>query len=64
MAKEQLPPCPRCKSNKQVNRHGREEFFCGKCSGIFDGDPDEGGTHSNKPSGRLEREERRKDQRR
>lgn len=59
------PPCPRCGTNRQVTNHGREEFFCGKCSGIFDANPDEGGTHSDfSPSARLERQERRQQSKR
>lgn len=54
------PPCPRCGTNRQVVNHGREEFFCGKCGGIFDSDPSEGGDYSDRdPSARLERQERR-----
>lgn len=60
-----LPPCPLCGTNRHVNAHGRDEFFCNKCKGLFDSDPDEGGTHSTfNPAARLEREERRAQQRR
>jgi ribosomal protein L37AE/L43A len=56
----QFPPCPRCGTNRKVNRHGQDQYFCGRCSGIFDDDPDEGGTHSTfNPAARLEREDRR-----
>ncbi len=60
MGKPIMPPCPLCGTNKQVNTHGRDEFFCNKCKGLFDSDPSEGGTHSDfNPAVRLEREERR-----
>lgn len=59
MPGQNLPPCPRCGTNKKVNTHGRDEFYCGRCGGLFDNDPDEGGTHSTfNPAARLEREER------
>lgn len=59
-----MPPCPRCRTNRHVNPHGREEFFCGKCCGVFDRDPDEGGTHSDwNPAARIEREERQQERR-
>lgn len=60
-----IPPCPMCGTNRQVNEHGRDEFFCGKCRGLFDSNPDEGGTYSDRnPSVRLEREERAQQRRR
>ena len=54
-----LLPCPVCKTAKHVHPHGREEFFCDKCKGLFS-DPNEGGDYSDRnPAARLEREERR-----
>lgn len=58
-ANQPMPKCPVCGTNRRVNRHGTEEFFCGGCRGIFDNQPDEGGTHSDRnPAARLERAER------
>ena len=53
------PPCPVWGTNKQVNSHGRDEFFCGKCGGLFDSNPDEGGSYYSDPSKRLEKQEER-----
>jgi len=55
-----IPPCPRCKTNRHANRHGREEYYCGKCDGIYDNDPDEGGDYGYDPSYRMEKQERRR----
>lgn len=55
------PPCPVCRSSKQVQPVGvsGDMFRCGKCGGLFDNDSDEGGDYSDRnPSARLERQER------
>lgn len=51
------PPCPVCRTNKHVNQHDGDCYFCNRCKGIFDNDPDEGGSCFNDPSKRLERQE-------
>lgn len=56
-----LPPCPVCRTAKKVVAVGSvgDMFKCTRCGGLFDTEPDEGGTHSNwNPAERLEREER------
>lgn len=60
--KKQLPACPVCKTAAQVKRSG-DNFVCGRCHGMFDGDPDEGGTHSDDPTRRIECEEARANRR-
>lgn len=63
MSKPQsLPPCPVCKTAKQVVRQGvvGDLFLCKKCGGIFDSDPSEGGDFHADPSRRIELQERRK----
>jgi DNA-directed RNA polymerase subunit RPC12/RpoP len=49
--------CPRCGS-KQTIRGVDGWYTCHGCGGLFDDDPDEGGTHMNNPAGRMERGER------
>ena len=49
--------CPMCRSTRFVAA-GPDLYKCAKCGGLFDGDPDEGGTHGHRPEMRLEREER------
>lgn len=50
--------CPRCK-RRQPARGPDAIYWCDHCQGQFDGDPDEGGSYSDRdPSARLEREER------
>ena len=59
---EAKPKCPACGTAKQVHAVGScgDMFKCGRCGGLFDQDPDEGGSHSNfNPGARIEREERR-----
>jgi hypothetical protein len=51
------PPCPLCKTNKHVANHGRDEFFCSKCRGLFDSKPDEGGAFYTDPVKNAERRE-------
>jgi hypothetical protein len=55
------PPCPQCHTNKYANAHDGDQFYCGKCGGIYDADPDEGGDYFRDPSKRMEAEERRRD---
>ena len=58
-----LMPCPRGKNHK-VTLHGQSEFYCTVCRMLFDNDPDEGGTHGDRPEARMMREERAKGGRR
>lgn len=53
------PPCPCCKTNKHVELNGRDAYFCGKCSSLFDFEPNEGGDYFSDPSKRMERAEER-----
>lgn len=55
--------CPGCGS-RQFKPAGPDMFKCSRCGGLFDDDPDEGGTHGHRPKARLEREERRIERRR
>lgn len=50
--------CPQCgnRSPKSIFQIA-DTFKCGRCGGMFDNDPDEGGTHYSDPSKRLERAE-------
>lgn len=59
--KPQLPPCPLCGTAKQVHAVGvsGDMFRCGRCGGLFEVDPDEGGDYSSDPSRRMEMAERR-----
>jgi ribosomal protein L37AE/L43A len=51
--------CPRC--GKPQPRRGPDAIYrCEKCGALHDGDPDEGGSHYNDPSKRLENQEQRK----
>jgi transcription initiation factor TFIIIB Brf1 subunit/transcription initiation factor TFIIB len=50
--------CPFCNSKKVVP-NGDREHFCKDCKKLFDDDPDEGGSYSDRsPSARMERQER------
>ena len=51
-------PCPMCRSDANVRRLSGGLFYCTRCQGQFDDDPDEGGTHSDDPTKRAERDER------
>lgn len=51
-----IPPCPMCGHNRHSWTHGREEYYCSK-HGIYDNDPDEGGSHFADPSRRIEKQE-------
>jgi transcription initiation factor TFIIIB Brf1 subunit/transcription initiation factor TFIIB len=60
MPDEAMPKCPWCGTAKRVYAHRNRNFYCSGCKRIFDGDPNEGGEHSDfDPSWRMEREERR-----
>ena len=55
-----IPPCPVCRTNKHANARAGGDFYYSKCGGLYDSDPDEGGTHSDfNAAVRIEREERR-----
>jgi len=57
--------CIKCGRIKQVIERGEHEFFCQHCKITFDDNPDEGGDYcTGRPSGRLEREERRREHQR
>lgn len=48
------PACPVCGTNKRVQALAGKMFRCGKCGGLFDDDPDEGGDfHSRNPAARA-----------
>ncbi len=52
------PACPRCRTNRGATRRHDGLYQCGVCRGLYDDDPNEGGTyHHRDPSRRLEREE-------
>lgn len=52
-----IPPCPRCGTNKHATARRDGLYHC-SLHGLYDDDPDEGGTHHNwDPSRRLTREE-------
>ena len=57
--KTNVIPCPRCRSSKQVQPIGvsGDMFRCGRCGGLFDSEPDEGGSFFDDPSKRLEVQE-------
>ncbi len=56
------PRCPLCHSKGKSA--GPDLFKCSKCGGLFDADPDEGGTVSNRnPAARMERAEKQLEQR-
>lgn len=53
-----LPPCPMCGKNKHVIVQA--DGYCCKIHGLFDDDPNEGGTAYTDPSRRMEKEEERR----
>lgn len=54
-----------CGSDKHVLPRSDGLYWCQRCQGLFDNDPDEGGTHSDRnPAVRIEREERRQERKR
>lgn len=63
MAKQPIPPCPKCRSKAQVSVVGvcGDQFICTRRGcGLFDNDPNEGGDyHETNPAARLERADRR-----
>lgn len=62
---QKMPPCPVCKTNKQVKVIGvsGDMFRCGRCNGIFDSEPNEGSDVFADPSRRMEKQEERQQQR-
>lgn len=54
------PKCPGCGSGKH-KRMG-DTIKCLRCGAFYDDDPDEGGSHGNNPSARMEYEERNRKQ--
>jgi hypothetical protein len=57
------PKCIGCGRRKSVQAVG-EFFKCSACGALFDSDPSEGGSHSDRnPAARLEREDRAREQR-
>lgn len=67
-APQKLVSCIRCgrrNSIKAIRTTSRDTLYsCGACGATFDDDPDEGGTHGNRPDARLAREERERDRKR
>jgi hypothetical protein len=60
----QLPPCPACGTNRHTKAYGSGKlFFCDRCKGQFDDDPNEGGIAYNDPVKSLEVKERREHKR-
>jgi ribosomal protein L37AE/L43A len=57
-----LPTCPRCAPRKtNIYRKSDGLYVCLECKGMFDDDPEEGGTYSDRnPAARLMGEERRR----
>lgn len=52
--------CPKC-GRKQKSTGGKDAlYWCQNCRMYHDSEPEEGGSHGNDPSARLEREEQRK----
>lgn len=67
MAKSTNVPSVRCPRCGRAQRAGRPSviYWCDHCRVQFDDDPDEGGTYSDRnPGARMEREERRRIERR
>lgn len=59
MSKAKLPPCPVCRTPKNVQALAGGEFVCKQCRGLFDDRPNEGGDYFENPAKRLERSETR-----
>lgn len=55
-----IPPCPSCNTNKGA-RAQSGYYRCGKCGGLYDSEPNEGGDVHADPSRRMELRERRRD---
>lgn len=47
------PKCPLCKKNNKVAHHSGNLFRCGRCGGLFDTQPNEGGDCYSDPTKRL-----------
>ncbi len=60
-----VPPCPMCGHSRNASaKRGEVNLFICSVHGLYDNDPSEGGTHSTfNPGARMEREERRQDNR-
>lgn len=54
--------CPRC-GRKQPRQGVDAIYYCPNCRGQFDDDPDEGGSHYNDPTKRVEKQEGRRPRR-
>lgn len=54
-----LPKCPVCKKRDKVTMNG-DLHYCGRCRGLFDSDPNEGGTAYSDPTKRLREAEKNK----
>jgi len=50
--------CPFC-GDRRIITYAGSIYRCAKCDRLFDDDPDEGGDFGNRPSARMERQERR-----
>lgn len=62
--KPKPPPCPCCGNRSNIQCIA-ETFKCLRCGGLYDSEPDEGGSYSEfNPSWRMEREERERERRR
>lgn len=65
MAANEFPACIQCGRRKTIVKLASEQFKCTGCGCLFDSNPDEGGTYSDKnPAARLERDDRQRDRRR
>lgn len=54
MTPPKIPPCPRC---RRIGVVQGDLYYCRNCNGLYDDDPHEGGTCSNRPDRSLERKE-------
>lgn len=62
---QQFPSCIQCGRRKAIVKLPSDQFKCTSCGCLFDANPDEGGTYSDRnPAARLEREDRRRDRQR
>lgn len=57
MAKPKKKKCPFCRSTN-IYHQKDGNFWCRFCKATFDSQPNEGGSHYNDPTKRLERQER------
>lgn len=51
--------CPRCGVKQKRKDDPDAVYYCSRCRGMFDNDPDEGGDYHADPSRRMERSESR-----